>query len=186
MSLAEDIKKYVPTNEQEANDKKQMLQFINDFQNYLKRDNQIGHFTASMWVVNKERTKTLMIYHNIYNSWSWIGGHADGMEDLCEVACKELQEETGVRNVRLVTRDIFSIETLSVNGHVKKGRWVPSHLHFNVTYLAEADEEEELFVNVDENSGVNWWSNEEALKMSTEPWMVENVYKKLMEKSRHM
>ena len=69
---------------------------------------------------------------------------------------------------------------------MKKGRWVPSHLHFNVTYLAEADEKEELFVNVDENSGVSWWSNEEALKMSTEPWMVENVYKKLMEKSRHM
>ena len=101
MSLAEDIKKYVPMNEQEANDKKQMLQFINDFQNYLERENQVGHFTASMWVVNKERTKTLMIYHNIYNAWSWIGGHADGMEDLCEVACKELQEETGIRNMTL-------------------------------------------------------------------------------------
>ena len=24
------------------------------------------------------RTKVLMCYHNIYDSWSWLGGHADG------------------------------------------------------------------------------------------------------------
>ena len=62
-----------------------------------------------------------MLYHNIYNSWSWIGGHADGMEDLCLVALRELQEETGVENAVLVSREIYSLETLTVNGHVKKG-----------------------------------------------------------------
>jgi len=61
---------------------------------------------------------------------------------------------------------------------------VPSHLHFNVTYLAEADEAEELTVNEAENKAVKWWTFEEALKASTEPWMVEHVYKKLIEKCR--
>ena len=73
---------------------------IGDFVDYMKknpdcftRENQIAHFTTSIWTVNKERTKTLMVYHNLYDSWSWIGGHADGMEDLCAVAMKELQED---------------------------------------------------------------------------------------------
>lgn len=122
-----------------------------------------------------------MVYHNIYDSWSWIGGHADGEEDLCAVALQELQEETGVSNATLVSREIFSLEILTVNGHMKKGIYVPCHLHFNVTYLAEADEGEALIVNKAENQAVKWWTLEEALKVSKEPWMVERVYKKLVE-----
>jgi ADP-ribose pyrophosphatase YjhB (NUDIX family) len=182
MSLYEDIKNYMPVNEQEAKDKEQMLQFIRQNDNYLLRENQVAHFTASVWTVNKEHTKTLMVYHNIYDSWSWIGGHADGVEDLCSVAMRELQEETGVRNAVLAGRDIFSLETLTVDGHVKKGVYVPGHLHFNVTYLAKADEEETLIVNEAENQAVKWFAFEDALKASTEPWMVEHIYKKLIEK----
>lgn len=182
MSLFDAIKNYRPVNEQEEHDKQQMLQFMEHNANYLERENQIAHFTASIWTVNKQHTKTLMVYHNIYDSWSWIGGHADGNEDLSQVALRELQEETGVANAVLVSEDIFSLETLTVSGHVKKGSYVPSHLHFNVTYLAEADENEALIVNEEENQAVRWFSFEEALNVSKEPWMVERVYKKLIEK----
>lgn len=182
MSLFQDIQNYIPVNEQEARDREQMLQFMLNYPNCLDRENQIGHFTASVWVVNRERTKTLMVYHNIYDSWSWIGGHADGEEDLCAVAMRELQEETGVQHASLVSPEMFSLETLTVDGHRKKGKYVPSHLHFNVTYLAEADEGETLIVNRAENNGVKWWTFEEALRASTEIWMVERVYKKLTAK----
>lgn len=184
MSLYEEIKNYIPANEQEQRDKEVMLQFMAANPDHLDRTNLIAHFTASIWTVNKERTKTLMVYHNIYNSWSWIGGHADGIEDLCSVAMRELQEETGVGHASLVSRDIFSLEILTVDGHVKKGKYVPSHLHFNITYQAEADEKEALIVNEEENQAVKWWTFEEAVKISTEPWMVESVYRKLIEKSR--
>ena len=182
--LFEQIKNYAPTNEQELRDKEQMLIFMRANDNCLTRENMVAHFTTSIWTVNKECTKTLMVYHNIYNSWSWIGGHADGVENLVEVALRELQEETGVKNARLVSDEIFSIETLTVDGHIKKGAYVPCHLHFNVTYLAEADEAEALVVNEDENQAVKWFTFDEALKASTEPWMVEHVYKKLIEKCR--
>ena len=86
MKLYEQIKKYTPANEQEQNDKEQMLAFMQANDNCLTRENTVAHFTTSIWTVNKERTKTLMVYHNIYNSWSWIGGHADGEENLAEVA----------------------------------------------------------------------------------------------------
>lgn len=184
MKLLEKIKNYTSVNEQEERDKEQMLAFMQTNDNCLSSENTVAHFTTSIWTVNKERTKTLMVYHNIYNSWSWIGGHADGIENLAEVAMRELQEETGVRDARLVSDDIFSIETLTVDGHIKKGAYVPCHLHFNVTYLAEADEAETLVVKEDENQAVKWFTFEEALEESTEPWMVEHVYKKLIEKSR--
>ena len=48
----------------------------------------------------------------------------------------------------------------------------------------EAEESEELTVQEEENSAVQWWSFEDVLKVSEEPWMVENIYKKLIERSR--
>lgn len=182
MGLFDEIKRYQPVNEQEETDKEQMLQYIAHNTNYLERENQIAHFTTSIWTINKEHTKTLMVYHNIYQSWSWIGGHADGVENLCSVALRELKEETGVANASLVSEDIFSLETLIVEGHVKRGVYVPCHLHLNVTYLAEADENEMLKVKPDENQAVKWWTFKEALEVPKEPWMVEHIYKKLIEK----
>ena len=182
MGLLQEIKNYMPVNEQEENDKKVMLEYMQNNSDYLTRENKVVHFTTSIWTVNKERTKTLMVYHNIYDSWSWIGGHADGEENLAAVALRELKEETGVENASLVDRDIFSLEILTVDGHMKKGKYVSSHLHFNITYLAESDENQMLFVNEEENKGVKWFNLEDVLKVSSEPWMVERVYKKLIGK----
>lgn len=182
MNLYESIKAYIPANEQEMQDKEIMLKYLVSGKDCFTRENQITHFTASIWTVNKVRTKTLMVYHNLYDSWSWIGGHADGGEDLSAVALRELQEETGIKNAKLVTPDVFSLEILAVSGHMKKGKYVPSHLHLNVTFLAEADENETLTVNETENSAVKWWTFEEALEVSKEPWFVEHIYKKLIKK----
>ena len=184
MSLFENIRNYKPLNQQEASDQKRMIEYMRHNANYLNREDEIAHFTASMWTVNRERTKTLMVYHNIYDSWSWIGGHADGIEDLSSVAMRELKEETGVGNAVLVSPEIFSLEILTVDGHVRKGVYVPSHLHMNVTYLAEADENQELMVNSAENQAVKWWSFEDALRVPKEPWLVEWIYKKLSERCR--
>ncbi len=180
--LREDIEEYKPYNEQEEQDKKVMLEYIDTFDDVLTRNNKFTHFTASNWVVNKERTKVLMIYHNIYKSWTWTGGHSDGDSNLLNVAIKEVKEETGIKTVKPITDDIFSLEIICVNGHVKKGKYVSSHVHLNVTYLLEADENEDLKIKEDENSGVKWVDINKAMELSSEAWMRENVYKKLTEK----
>ena len=41
----------------------------------------------------------------------------------------------------------------------------------------------ELRQKPDENSGVAWFTPEEALKASTEPWMVQRVYSKLTQRA---
>ncbi len=173
---------YVPYNEQEERDRDIMLQLLKTQENILERENQTAHFSASSWLLNKEHTKVLMIYHNIYHSWSWTGGHADGEANLLEVAKRETMEETGIKNIITVSDEIYSVEILTVDGHVKRGSYVPSHTHLNVTYLMEADEQEVLRVKPDENSGVRWFFLDEALKACTESWMIEHIYTKLNEK----
>ena len=135
--LREHITDYEPYNEQEMRDRQIMLHIIDSCDDYLLRSNETAHFTASAWVVNHDRSKVLLIHHNIYNAWTWTGGHADGEEDLLQTALREVREETGLANIKPVNRDIFSIEIITVDGHIKSGRYVSSHLHLNVTYLIE-------------------------------------------------
>lgn len=182
MNMREKIELYKPFNEQEERDKELILEYMAENPNIFLRESRLAHMTASAWIVNKERTKVLMVYHNIYNSWSWLGGHADGETDLLKVALREAREESGLRNVRPVSEDIYSLESLTVDGHMKKENYVSSHLHLNVTYLLEADEEEALSIKPDENSGVAWFGLEEAIEASTEEWFNENVYSKLNDK----
>ena len=182
MKLIEDLQSYIPYNVQEEKDKEYILTCLKSMDSIFTRENPITHMTASGWIVNRDRTKVLMAYHKIYDSWAWLGGHADGEEDLLQVALKEAKEESGIKNVRPVSEDIYSLEVLTVNGHMKKGKYISSHLHLNFTYLLEADEEEILTIKEDENSGVAWFLLEDALKASSEPWFVEHIYKKLNEK----
>ena len=185
-SLINDILNYEPWNEKEAAEKELILDFIKKNPDCLTRDNKTAHLTVSSWVVNPQRTKVLMAYHKIYDSWAWLGGHADGCADLCAVAEKEAREEAGLEHVRLVSRDILSLEILTVSGHVKKGVWVPSHLHLNLTYLLEAEEDAALAVNEEENTGVAWFEFDDALAASKEPWFVEHIYSKLIKKLKEM
>lgn len=177
--ITDDITAYRPRCEQEVRDRAVILDFIARNPDAFLRTNLIAHMTASAWVVDREREHVLMVYHNIYNSWSWTGGHADGERNLLSVAVREVREETGVQHILPVTEDIFSLEVLTVDGHEKRGEYVPSHLHLNVTYLLEADKNDTLHICASENSGVRWFTPEEALKASSEPWFVERIYKKL-------
>ena len=102
MALYQDIASYHPFNEQEAADRHVMLRVLKTNRFCFDRKSQ-AHFTCSAWVVNPEKTQTIMVFHNIYNSWSWIGGHADGCSDLAAVALRELREETGVEHARIVS-----------------------------------------------------------------------------------
>ncbi|MBQ2899321.1 MAG: NUDIX hydrolase [Oscillospiraceae bacterium] len=181
MDLKEQILKYVPYNEQEEKDKELLLEWLSE-PGIFTRENKCAHFTASAWVLNPEKTKVLMIYHNIYDSWAWMGGHADGDENLLAVAEREAKEESGISKIRPLSEDILSIEIVTVSGHEKRGEYVPSHLHLNVTYLFEAPEEQDLTIKPDENSGVMWIPLDDIKNKSTEKWFIERIYSKLCEK----
>ena len=206
-ALRNAIAAFEPFNEQEAADKHVILRALDTDPDCFDRSAQ-AHMACSIWVVDPSFTQTLLVYHNIYDSWSWIGGHADGECDLAAVALRELQEETGVAHARLVAGEahgagdasaaseptvggvrslcgpggIYSLEVLTVDGHEKRGAYVSSHLHLNVTYLAIADPAEPIRIKPDENSGVRWVPLEDAIRLSTEPWIRDRIYRKLIDK----
>ena len=178
------IRNYVPKTDQEAMDKKAMLDFIENNDDALHRSNLTAHLTASAVVTNEDETKVLFAYHNIYDSWSWVGGHNDGNPDLLEVAIKEAKEETGVKNIRAKSDDLVAIDVVHVTNHYKHGAFVPDHLHLNVTYHLIADENDPLRVKEDENSAVRWFDIDEVLDYVDEPRMIP-VYKKIFRNIRY-
>ena len=180
--LRKEIETYLPFNEQEEQDQRQFLRLLEHMPDLLTRENDVAHITVSAWIVNLDRTKVLMAYHNIYQSWAWLGGHADGNPDVRQVIRKEIEEEGGLTDIRFLTDDIFSLESLTVDGHEKRGTYISSHLHLNLTFLLEADEHLPLRIKPDENSQIGWINISEIAEKSTEKWFVDRIYFKLCQK----
>lgn len=180
--LRKKIETYLPFNEQEEQDQRQFLRLLEHMPDLLTRENDVAHITVSAWIVNLDRTKVLMAYHNIYQSWAWLGGHADGNPDVRQVIRKEIEEESGLTDIRFLTDDIFSLESLTVDGHEKRGTYISSHLHLNLTFLLEADEHLPLRIKPDENSQIGWINISEIAEKSTEKWFVDRIYFKLCQK----
>ena len=178
MDLMAQLRAFRPWNEQEERDQKALLFLLEHGQAPYGREDP-AHWTASAWVASPDRSQVLMAYHNVYGSWAWLGGHADGERDLLSVALREVREESGLEEVRPLSRNLYSLEILTVDGHEKRGRYVSSHLHLNVTFLLEADPAAPVRCKPDENSLVGWFGLEEAVAASTEPWFQKRVYHKL-------
>ena len=181
MALLEELEQYRPWNEQEVRDREELLRWLRSGEALYGRE-PAAHLTASAWVVSPDRRQVLMAYHDLYDSWAWLGGHADGDRDLLHVARKEVMEESGLKELKLLSPDIFSLEILTVDGHIKRGSYVSSHLHLNVTYLFEADPEQPVAMKPDENSGVAWIPVEQLPEKVSEPWFLEWIYSKLCQK----
>ena len=183
--LRQQLIAYRPWNEQEERDREELLRRLDSHEDLYTRANTAAHFTASAWVVSPDRKQVLMAYHRLYDSWAWLGGHADGDRDLLAVALREVREESGLTEVRPVSEDLYSLEILTVDGHEKHGRYVSSHLHLNVTYLLEADPSAAIRPKPDENSRVGWFSPADAVVASSEHCFRERIYSKLNAKLSH-
>ena len=180
----DDILAYEPRDEAEAGDKAMFLEYLRLFPHtILTRENKIAHLTASGFVVNRDCSKVLMAHHNLYRVWAWTGGHSDGEDDFLSVALREAREETGIVHIRPLSPAIASLDILPVWGHVKRGKYVPSHQHLNVTYLLQADESDALTVRPEENSRVGWLPAE-GLTRCTNEWQMDGVYEKLLDRAR--
>ena len=182
MNYREEIEHFVPGCEQEEADKDLILELCDQYGDaILDRTPRAAHMTASSMIFNKERTKVLMAYHNIYDSWAWTGGHSDGEKDPLETALREAKEETGVLNLTVLDDHAAALDILEVKRHIKRGKFVSSHLHLNLAYAFEANEEETLHICEGENSDVGWIRIDELEAKVSEKQMLP-VYRKIIEK----
>ena len=180
LRLRDEIEEYVPFDEAEEKIKKYLLRWIESFDDVLTRENEFGHITSSAFVINKDRTKMLVVYHNIFGAWVFPGGHADGEEDLLSVAIREVKEETNLKT-KVLEKDIFAISASPIIGHVKRGKYVPAHTHLDVVYLLEASENDELAFRSDESKGVKWMTFEEAVGDDVVDF-IRPVHRRIIEK----
>ena len=179
------FKDYVAKCEQEEVDKQAINNYVDNNDDCLLRTNLTAHITSSAIIVNEQMDKVLFAHHNIYNSWAWVGGHNDGNPDLLEVALKEAKEETGVVNITPYSEELISLDVILVENHTKKGKYVGDHLHLNATFLLIADEEDELIIKEDENSGVKWFKISEVLKNINEE-RIKVVYQKIFDRIKNI
>ncbi|GHN01497.1 NUDIX hydrolase [Cytophagales bacterium WSM2-2] len=121
-----------------------------------------GHITGSAWVVNHDRTKTVLVHHAKLNKWVQPGGHADGDENILRVAMREAEEETGLKRLQ-PTEGIFDVDV-----HLIPARKdFPEHFHYDIRFMIEADESEEIVVS-EESHDVKWILLSELEKFTAE------------------
>ena len=109
MELLNQLEQYRPFNEQEARDREELLRRVHSGEDLYTRDNPAAHFTASAWVVSPHRDQVLLAYHNLYDSWAWLGGHADGERDLLSVAMREVRALGPPENLSQTQRQAFRL-----------------------------------------------------------------------------
>jgi len=186
MNYISQISEFQAVTDGEKSDKQIILDYINLIGgDILYRKSRLAHITSSGFILNPSMTKTLMVHHNIYQTWAWTGGHADGDPDLLEIAIKEAKEETGIETIIPLTPQMLSLDILTVQGHYKKGQYVSTHLHLSAAYVLIADEHDPLSIRPDENSDVAWINIEEMDAKSGEKEIIP-VYHKLVERALQM
>lgn len=179
------IQNFRPQSERDQVTKENMMAFIRSSKdNVLTRDNAIAHMTASSVIINETGDKMLMIHHKIYDTWTWQGGHADGEGDLLKVALKEAEEETGLRDFRILADEeglIMGLDILTVREHMKNGKVICAHLHLNAAFLFQAKEDDILSLNEEETNGVRWVPITDIDRMANEP-EITPIYHRMIER----
>ena len=181
ITLKQQINTYVPQTEDEHKAKTHILDQWNTLGDRIFERPDVGHFTASSIILNQNRTHMLMVYHNIYDSFAWTGGHADGEQNLLHKAMEEAREETGLQTLVPLSSAILSIDILPVKSHQKRGTTIAAHQHYNVAYGFIASDKQLLAVKPDENSQVCWIALDTWKTQCKEPHMIP-IYEKIIDR----
>jgi 8-oxo-dGTP pyrophosphatase MutT (NUDIX family) len=145
-TLIKMLQQYNPNNpiaQEETEFKKQMITFIQDNANCFERSLESGHITASVWLLNKNASKALLMHHSKLDNWFQLGGHCDGDPDVLAVAIKEAQEESGIINIVPVKGSIFDIDIHLIPENKRE----KAHYHYDIRFLLQVVSDEEVIQN---------------------------------------
>lgn len=183
MNLSEQLESYVPFDNEERQNARSFGQLYKAYgENCYYRDCLPAHFCASTWVVNKNKDKVLLLYHSILKKYSILGGHTDGDRDLLRVALKEFEEESGLKDIKILNEGrFFDLNILLYPSHEKNGNYVPSHLHYDFTYLIEANEDEIIAPHEGESKILKWIPSNKVLSFISDK-MDKELFARLMKK----
>ena len=168
------IKNYFPEDEQEIAYKARTLHFIEQNERCFERSLEIGHITASSWLLDNTGSKALLMHHAKLDIWCQLGGHCDGNSDILAVAIKEAQEESGIFNIFPLNQEIFDIDVhlIPAKGDIKE------HLHYDIRFLLQVRSQEQIVSN-NESKELRWITlekkdlptNERSVTRMHEKWV---------------
>ena len=144
-TLLDELRAYVPADTREAAMRDRLVAFVAEHADAFERGLQIGHVTASAWIVDPARTRALLTHHRKLGTWLQLGGHTDGDPDVRGAALREAQEESGLRSLRFVSDAIYDVDVHAIPARPGE----PAHEHFDVRFAFEADPAEPLVVSAE-------------------------------------
>ncbi len=166
------LNNYEPIANEEILFKSKMLDLLNSNPNCFERTCLHAHFTASAWVINKDKTQVVLLHHKKLNRWFQPGGHADGNINLWEVACKEMEEETGITQFLNNNKNIFDIDIHTIPAHKE----VPTHNHYDVRFIFIVPNKTTLLQN-EESNELCWVAMADIEKYTSEKSILRMVKK---------
>ncbi|MCH9634550.1 MAG: hypothetical protein S4CHLAM7_13030 [Chlamydiae bacterium] len=125
--------------------------FINNNEDCFHRTLETGHLTASCWLWNEDYTACLFTLHKKLHQWLQLGGHADGDPDLINVCLKEAYEESGLKDIELISDEILDLSIHEIPPYKN----VSAHLHYDVRFQLRAKKNDPLIIS-DESHDLKW------------------------------
>jgi 8-oxo-dGTP pyrophosphatase MutT (NUDIX family) len=125
----------------------------------LSRSNMRGHITTSALVLDAALTHALVVHHRVFDMWLQPGGHYEPPGSLWQSACREVAEETGLREIAPFPATDeppapFDIDTHPIPARAAKAE--AAHRHHDIAYLAVAAAPFVATPQIDEVHAVRW------------------------------
>ncbi|MBK5291806.1 MAG: NUDIX hydrolase [Acidobacteriia bacterium] len=171
-SLLRELETYQAATPQEETMRLQLIRFVTTHEQCFSRNLQLGHITASAWVLDLDGNHVLLTHHRKLNRWLQLGGHTEGEARLVDSALRETREESGLLEVKAVREEIFDLDIHTIPARGPE----PEHLHYDVRFLLQASRQAPLLVS-SESKNLAWVKLDEVQRLNPAESMMRMVRK---------
>jgi 8-oxo-dGTP pyrophosphatase MutT (NUDIX family) len=182
-SILDLLQSYQTSFSEEIEFQKQMIEFLEQNDDFALRSNLTGQLTGSAWVVNKEHTKALLIHHKKLNKWLQIGGHIEATDQTIEETIfREVKEESGLKTLKLLSSSIYDLDIHAI----PQKKEVAEHLHFDIRLIIEADENEPLIPQNEEVLDIKWYDLHQVQNLTESTTSIDQSMKRMVDKMKNL